>query len=56
MSVFRGLSVALTECAHETGYDYDMLVDRVEELVSSHDFDWNDAVEYICELAFEGEL
>ena len=56
MSGIKALSVVLTECSEETGYEYDVLVNRVEELINSHDFDWNNAVEYICELAYEGEL
>lgn len=57
MVKMRDLSIDLHETAIDTGYDYEMLVDRVEELVNGdHDMSWGDATEYICDLAYKGEL
>ena len=57
MAKMRDLSIDLHETAIDTGYEYEMLVDRVEELVNGdHDMSWGDATEYICDLAYKGEL
>lgn len=56
MGKFSELSIVLQEVAEETGYSYESLVERVENCVKKYGMKYQEAIEYVCELALEGEI